>query len=627
MHYKKEIGKRNEKASNRIFNNSMNSRMSIILFTMLLLLLFAGLVNAITGNGGTISLNSEIGSISYNTNTSGISAYGGSSTIYGIFSASSLDGRLGLLGESENITVNLTILTPANGTLITGAAAHFNYVPSGRIINCSLYIDGALKGINSNPIMDSMNSFTANSLSIGKHFWNINCSYGQYALTESREFTTITGSGFDSNSTNLTGINASAVPNLTLSKSAGKIVFDGYTDLSSGVDLSANIRISPRSIYINSAAAPMLNKPATLTLNDIPFGNVVIWRDGAVCNDCSVISLSNNKLVFSVTGFSDYTITSTSKLETYDDSDSTSVLQNQTLTFNANYTDIVSGAPITGSCNIVILGDGTYAMTYNATSLTYQYTASFADMGIKSYTVQCTPGEAGFDALELDSTFAISNVPPPSFADIQAQKGQSSSMNLNKGAAVVNSLASNTTELVFDTQTVTKTWQGYYGNVVGNVTLKDADSNSFYNWESVSPNGEVYATRSPTVTWENIRCANLAELQSENVLLGVNESAGDSITNTFRNTSNFNMFFTGNVKIDSSQNCYATHLNDMTGVQDTNYAEILLSDSTLMVYTALLDPGTIGFDGNEYDFEMLVGENGHNDDTTPTMYYFYIEIG
>jgi len=627
MFSKKEFGWRNKKVRRSWYNSGLMNILIANLALIFIILLSINYVNAITGTGGNISLNSEIGALSYTGVNVNLTANGGSSTIYSLFNASIYTGRFGL-SSSENISKsNLTIINPANDVIVIGSTVDFNYLPSGQIINCSLYMDGGLSGFNSNPTMDVINSFIMGGLAVGKHNWNISCASSQGNIVKYSNFTIILFSGFNLSSTNLTNINASAVPNLTLSKTAGQIIFNGYTDLSSGVDLISNVIISSRSIYINSAAAPMLNKPATLTLNDIPFGNVVIWRDGAVCNECNIVSLSNNKLIFNVTGFSNYTITSASKLETFDTTDYANIFINQSVTFNANYTNITSGNPINGLCNIIIPDSGTFVMSYNLTSKIYQYSSSFVGAGIKSYTIDCTPTDLGFDFLELNSTFIIRSMPPPTFADINATTGPSSSMNLTSNAAVVNAQASNLTELSFDAQSVTNTWQGYYGNLVGKIQLKDANASVFYNWDMVSPNGEVYAVRSPSVDWTNIRCANITELETEDIALGVPLNADDSVVNTFGNTSNFNTFFTGAIQISSSQNCYATHLNDNNGTQSTKYAEILLSDSNLMVYTALLDPGTIGFDGNSHDFEMLVGENGHNDNTNPTTYYFYIEIG
>ena len=51
------------------------------------------------------------------------------------------------------------------------------------------------------------------------------------------------------------------------------------------------------------------------------------------------------------------------------------------------------------------------------------------------------------------------------------------------------------------------------------------------------------------------------------------------------------------------------------------------SDDTQLVFAAILEErGAIGFDGNNYDFEMLVLENGHGTNTLATTYYFYVEL-
>ncbi|MGV8087054.1 MAG: hypothetical protein ACP5N1_05485 [Candidatus Woesearchaeota archaeon] len=614
--------------SNTLKNFNFVSYKNIILlvFYLLSFIFIINQVNALTGSGGTISVESEIGSISYKGSNSQIDIFGGSSSIYGLFEYSSIDGYFGLSQNSNNITTSLYVTNPSYDALVIGTSINFYYVPSGLIDNCSLYIDDTLVGFNANPYMGSTNIFTINSIDVGRHSWNISCLFNQYTLIESGEFTNIIYAGFNSSSTDMDGLNASAVPNFSVYENSGNILFDGYTDLSGGGDISSNIIISSTSVYINSTALPTLNRSAVITLIGVPFGNVLLWRDGVICDDCNILSLSGNTLIFNVTGFSNYSITSTSKLETYDTSDFSSILQNSSITFIANYTNITSGAPILGSCNITIFGQGTYDMTYNATSLVYYYNNSFENAGISQYTIQCFPIQSGYDSLEVSSTFVVHNLPPLDFASITTEIVNSSSMNLQNDAVPIAAAASNITELSFDTQVVTNTWQGYYGKLTGNIQLTDANASVMYNWELVSPTGEVYATRSPSVEWSNIRCANISELMQEDILLGVPSNASDSVVNTFNNNSNFDEFFTGFNKINISQNCYAIHLNDETGAQSTDYAEVLLSDSSLIVYTAMLDPNALGFDGNDYDFEMIVGENGHNDDTTMTTYYFYLEI-
>jgi hypothetical protein len=607
--------------------------MMFALVNILLLFLLLPHAYAADFNNSGISLTSNIDSIAYSftDGTTSVGGYGGT-TVTGNFTNTGLNAFIGLLEFDFSYTpLNVSLSSPVNNSGTIGNSVTFRYYVEDNttVANCTLYIDG-IKTAFSSSILPGQNTFSVNDISIASHIWNITCEDidGSKDGSSNNMFTVSLLSTFGNESTDLSQVDMRNVTNLTISKSGkGKIVFTGSTNISQGADFDSYVKILDKSIIVDSNALPFLNKSAVLTMYNVPFDNIIIWKDGSVCSSCNILSNSDDTLVFSVAGFSNYTVTSTSKLDVYDDTDSNGTLQNESITFTANYTNVTSGTPISASCNIIIENNGTYAMDYNSTSLVYQYASSFEETGTRYYTVQCTPQESGFDALEINSTFIISTLPPPSFAGITAEKGNSSSMSSNNSPAIIYSAASNLTELAFDMQVTTKTWQGYYGKVTGQVQLKDSNASSLYNWNLVSPSGEVYATRSPTVEWTNVRCANMTELEIENNVLGVNSTDGDSVTNTFHNASSFDEFFVGSVRINTSQDCYATHLNDNTGVQDINYAEILLSDSSLMLYTSILDPGTIGFDGSNYDFEMLVGENGHNDNTAPTTYYFYIEIG
>jgi hypothetical protein len=196
-------------------------------------------------------------------------------------------------------------------------------------------------------------------------------------------------------------------------------------------------------------------------------------------------------------------------------------------------------------------------------------------------------------------------------------------------ATNVSAIAGNVTALNFESNSVTNTWQGYFGNISGSILLGNADNQTMYDWTSASPNGEIYATRSDIpVSWGVIRCAVEAEINAEDDALGVNQSVDqDSVSRTFLNTTSFNPFYVGNVNINTTQNCYALHLNDETGNPSSDFQEVLLHDGSALVYTAIISQDSTGFDGNTHDFQMLVGEDGHNGDSNPTPYYFYVELG
>lgn len=196
-------------------------------------------------------------------------------------------------------------------------------------------------------------------------------------------------------------------------------------------------------------------------------------------------------------------------------------------------------------------------------------------------------------------------------------------------ASNTSAIAGNVTELNFESNSITNTWQGYFGNITGSILLGDSNNKTLYDWTSASPNGEIYATRSASLPdWGTIQCANEAQIIQEDTDLQVNLSVDqDAVNRTFLNATSFNTFYVGSVNINSTQNCYAVNLHNSTGAPSSDFQEVLLHDGgSAPIYTALIKQDADGFDGRTHDFEMLVGENGHNGDTNPTPYYFYVEL-
>jgi len=197
------------------------------------------------------------------------------------------------------------------------------------------------------------------------------------------------------------------------------------------------------------------------------------------------------------------------------------------------------------------------------------------------------------------------------------------------GALNVSALAGNVTELNFNGNTITRTWQGYFGNITGKIILGDANNKTFYDWNLASAHGEIYATKVSSVpTWASIRCANITNVNTEDTTLGTNQTTDvDSVNNTFLNSTTFPSFYVGSVYINSTPGCYATHMYNSSGVKSTtNFNEVLLSDTSNLIYTTVLDQQALGYDNRTHDFEMIVGENGHGTDVAVTPYYFYLEL-
>jgi hypothetical protein len=204
------------------------------------------------------------------------------------------------------------------------------------------------------------------------------------------------------------------------------------------------------------------------------------------------------------------------------------------------------------------------------------------------------------------------------------------------GSQTVSALAGNVTQFDADSSTITRTWQGYFGDVTGIIVLGDSNNNTLYDWQVANPQGEIYAVRSSTVpAWLNVRCSNTSELVNEDTALGVTWSTDeDAVNRTFVvHSVTHPTFYVSSVTI-TNDTCPVTGLYNSSRVKSDYFKEVLLSDGSTdpIIYTTLiahtLNPfaESDGFDGNTHDFEMIVGENGHGTNTVTSTYYFYLEL-
>jgi hypothetical protein len=187
--------------------------------------------------------------------------------------------------------------------------------------------------------------------------------------------------------------------------------------------------------------------------------------------------------------------------------------------------------------------------------------------------------------------------------------------------------AGNVTELNIVGVSTTQTWQGYFGNVTGTIQLANSNDNMMYDWALADPEGEIYATRLDSVSWENIECFNWTEngswLESN---FNIASDDVDGVNETF-NEYNHPVFYTNNIEIEMNS-CMSTNIYDSSGISNNNYYdEVLLWDGNDVIFTSLLEETSVlGFDGKDHDFEMLVLEDGHGTDLDTTPYYFYVEL-
>ncbi len=193
--------------------------------------------------------------------------------------------------------------------------------------------------------------------------------------------------------------------------------------------------------------------------------------------------------------------------------------------------------------------------------------------------------------------------------------------------------AGNLTYLEIYADSASMSWQGYYGNVTGVIELANGDGDVFYNWSVANPSGEVYASPNGTgvITWGNIACFDADNSTAVEALYNISGDDVDGLNETFLDSNTHAPFFTGSVSF-AADACPATYMFDENkeGAAGT-FEEVILTDSAkddILIFAALLEPSDEqGFDGEYYDFEMIVMEDGHGTAASSgTNYYFYVEL-
>jgi len=171
-------------------------------------------------------------------------------------------------------------------------------------------------------------------------------------------------------------------------------------------------------------------------------------------------------------------------------------------------------------------------------------------------------------------------------------------------------------------------WKAFVGNVTGKFTLDDSSGSTIFDWTISTLTGRVYATRNSTsVEWSSIACSSVANLEQENYDMNHTNSY-DNITATFNTTASatHEAFYVGSTLI-SANSCPTLNAYSNSVADDNYWEEMALYDNTNVVYAAILEDDQAGFDNADYDFQMIVPENGDPSLTGATPYYIYLEIG
>jgi len=192
------------------------------------------------------------------------------------------------------------------------------------------------------------------------------------------------------------------------------------------------------------------------------------------------------------------------------------------------------------------------------------------------------------------------------------------------GATTQQAQAGNVTQLNINATSITQVWQGFYGNVSGEIMLADSSNNRFYDWTLTTITGEVYASRATISDWTGINCTNTSTISAEETTLNIGVTDSDGINETFGAGSTHPGFSVGTGVTITGGTCPETRPYNSTGTASEFYNVLLTSSGNNIVYTSVLVDSSNAFDGTTVDFEILVP----TDKTTGlATYYFYAELG
>ncbi|MBW2965260.1 hypothetical protein KY363_07420, partial [Candidatus Woesearchaeota archaeon] len=170
---------------------------------------------------------------------------------------------------------------------------------------------------------------------------------------------------------------------------------------------------------------------------------------------------------------------------------------------------------------------------------------------------------------------------PDSFVNLSSQSPSPT------GGFASNTSGGTITVVNINTTSQNPHWKAYVGNISGRLSLQDASSNSIYDWNISSMEGEIYATRKPTIVgWDSIVCADATHITAEEEALNFTSGSEDSIFNTFNKQSHA-AFYAGLTSV-AADSCNSTNLY-VNGASSSDFEEILLYDGAYLVYTSLLE--------------------------------------
>ncbi|MEM3405987.1 MAG: hypothetical protein QW117_03400, partial [Candidatus Pacearchaeota archaeon] len=358
------------------------------------------------------------------------------------------------------------------------------------------------------------------------------------------------------------------------------------------------------------------------------------------CNSTSDYEYGSNSshFWFNVSGFTGYAggVGYNANLTIYDSNDTegggNTIYVNQQAIFYANYTNSTSGQSINGSeiyCEITFNVSGGWTnpenMSFNSSSLLYEYNRSFNEAGTFNWNVTCDGSSLGYDALIANDTILIiqeeQDTTPPTITIIYPQN---ISYNINiselnytyqddnpgycwyskdNGNTNSSSVIAGTNFTNIISTEGTNTWTLYCNDTAGN---ENSTSITFFKDTIYPLISFVEPTTSSGIHNQNYIDVNVTASDDnlDTITIYLYNSTG-LVNSTSSQTSPFYVKFT-NLQ-EGTYYINATVNDTLNNINSTETRTIILD--TIPPQLTIISPANITYNTNTIDFNITADEN------------------
>jgi len=183
----------------------------------------------------------------------------------------------------------------------------------------------------------------------------------------------------------------------------------------------------------------------------------------------------------------------------------------------------------------------------------------------------------------------------------------------------------NVSNVGLSSNTQTMRWVGFYGDISGNVVLRNAAGEQFYAWTQSNASGYVLAAKNASILWATLKATPLTGAQIDAAFTFL-AAKTDSGTATY-NTTSFGGTVAG-VAITAGVASSGTTMFGSTGntwVQQTLNTSTVGVDDKSSVFMSRINNNQNSFNGTVVDYQLMVPED-ESANTAPTAYYFYLQL-